>query len=109
LQQAVAVGSFDAPDRIQRLLELGHDADGSEQQRADTENRRQRTLVWMVRRRQQRFQGFRSGTAEQACDLRRDLAMGRVGSEHQAGNGGADDEERPEGEDRIIGQRGAHH
>jgi hypothetical protein len=40
LQKAIAVGSFDAPDRIQRLLELGHDTDGGEQQCANAENRR---------------------------------------------------------------------
>ena len=96
-----------APDDIEGMLKLAEDAGGADHEGDDPRDRGHPLLVAVVRAVQEIFEGIGTGAAGKSLELSQYLGLGRMRSEHPAGDGQGDDQDRRDGEERVERQRRA--
>ena len=98
---------FDAPDRVERRLQLEERAAGREDERDPANHCREQILVPPRRSLQQRLHGLAAFDSDQPLDLADDFTAHGFGTKERAGDGNRNEEDGRDREERVIGDRGA--
>ncbi len=98
---------FDAPDGVERRLQLEERAAGREDERDPANHCREQILVPPRRSLQQRLHGLAAFDSDQPLDLADDFTAHGFGAEERAGDGNRNQEDGRDREERVIRDRGA--
>ena len=96
---------LDAPDRVERVLELAEDGRRPHEQRGDAQHGRQGTLVLPMDVAQHVLQGLGAGHPDQIRERAGEPAGRRVLAEDLSPDADHEDQERRDREDRVEGER----
>ena len=97
-----------APDAVHCVLQLAEHRGGTDEEGYHSDDRRHQSLLGLVGRGQHALDRFRAVGADHAGKLTEDLAARRLFAKNESGDGDGDEEQRRDGKQRVVRERGAH-
>jgi hypothetical protein len=96
------------PDDVERFLQRGEDAGGAEERGHGSQDRRQGALLLAAGTLDHRLDGLGARLADHSREVLAHFALRRFATEEQAGDGDGDQQQRRDGKERVVRQRGGH-